>query len=51
MAVDMAVAVQNGIGKIADYLGDDADDLLTHEALVNKNLLTLPRSRLYRPGL
>jgi len=38
----MAVAVQSGIDKIADYLGNDADDLLDYEALVNQNLLTLP---------
>ena len=38
----MAVAVQSGIDKIADYLGDDAADLLDYEALVNQNLLTLP---------
>ena len=38
----MAVAVQSGIDKIADYLGNEADDLLDYEALVNKNFLTLP---------
>ena len=38
----MAVAVQSDIDKIADYLGNDADDLLDYEALVNQNLLTLP---------
>ena len=38
----MVVDVQNGIGKIAEYLGSDADDLLTYKAQVNKNLLALP---------
>jgi class I fructose-bisphosphate aldolase len=38
----MSNTVQNGISKIEEYLGDDADNLLTHEAKVNKELISLP---------
>ena len=38
----MSYNVQNSIAKIEEYLGDDANNLLTHEAIVDKELITLP---------